>query len=173
MHASQYSVPVRFNESSATVTFLLLASSSFSRKYIFPSYFHKRQVGIKHRMKYIYFREICCVFLKHRLCHRARYILIHRRNIYVQILLHDENIKSSAGSCIGIYVNLLSSCIRKQRWHFLYFFLLPAVHFTFMKSHTRLAPVMTSAEPQHPSLLASNVCMCTRDFLHDPGFATF
>ncbi len=114
--------------------------------------------------------HICCVVLEHRLCHRARYNLLHRRNIFVQILSHDEIIESSAGSCICIPVNLLLSCIRKQRWHF---FLRPAEHFTFMKSHKRLAAGMSSAESQTPSLLVSNVCIYIRDFLHDPNFATF
>ncbi len=85
--------------------------------------------------------RICAVVLKHRLCHRARYNLLHRRNVFVQILLHDE-IESSAGSCISIPINLLSSCIRKQLWHFYFLFWRPAGHFTFMKSHTRLAAVM-------------------------------
>ncbi len=42
--------------------------------------------------EYMYFRDkddedlrICAVVLKHTLCHRARYNLLHRQNIYVQI----------------------------------------------------------------------------------------
>ena len=67
---------------------------------------------------------ICDVVLMHRLCHRARYNLLHRRNIYVQILSHDEIIEFSAGACISISVNLnvLSSWIRKQRWHLFFIF---------------------------------------------------
>ncbi len=56
---------------------------------------------------------------------------------------------------------------------FIICFLQPAGHFTFMKSHTRLAAVVSSAEPQPPSLLVSNVCMYIRVFLHDSNFATF
>ncbi len=37
--------------------------------------------------------QIFCVILKHRLCHRARYILLHRRNISVQIFSHDAIIE--------------------------------------------------------------------------------
>ena len=65
---------------------------------------------------------ICDVVLMHRLCHRARYNLLHRRNIYVHILSHDEIIESSAGACISISVNVLSSWIRKQRWHLFFSF---------------------------------------------------
>ncbi len=65
---------------------------------------------------------ICDVVLMHRLCHRARYNLLHRRNIYVHILSHDEIIESSAGACISISVNVLSSWIRKQRWHLFFIF---------------------------------------------------
>ncbi len=65
---------------------------------------------------------ICEVVLMHRLCHGAHYNLLHRRNIYVQILSHDEIIESSTGACISISVNVLSSWIRKQRWHLSFIF---------------------------------------------------
>jgi hypothetical protein len=56
----------------------------------------------------------------------------------------------------------------------IYFFFFAAGRaFPIYEEHTRLAAVMSSAEPQPPSLLASNVCMYIRDFLHDPNFATF
>jgi hypothetical protein len=85
--------------------------------------------------------RICAVVLKHRLCHTARYNLIHCRNIFVQILSHDEIIESSADSCISIPVNLLLSCIRKLRWHFYFIFCcLPGI--SLLKSHARLAAVM-------------------------------
>jgi hypothetical protein len=46
--------------------------------------------------------KVCDVVLMHRLCHRIRHNLLHRRNIYVQIFLHAEIIEFSAGACISI-----------------------------------------------------------------------
>ncbi len=106
-------------------------------------------------------------------CHRARYNLLHCRNISVRILSHDKIIESSAGSCISIPVNVLLLCIRRQCWQLFIYFLPPEGHFTYMTSHTRLAAAMSSAEPQPPSLLVSKVYMYIRDFWHDPHFATF
>ncbi len=45
-----------------------------------------------------------------------------------------------------------------------FYFLRPAGNFTLMKSHTRLAAAMSSAEPQPPSLLPAfwyRMCACT------------
>ncbi len=106
------------------IIFPLLASSAFSRKFILY------RISTNDRMKWstgwntyisetrmARFVRIYCVVLKHRLCHRACYILLHRRNISVQIFSHDVIIESPASSCIHICFNLNLYCIRKQRWH--------------------------------------------------------
>jgi hypothetical protein len=176
MHVSQNSDQVRFNENSVlkhAVPFSLLASSTFSRINISPSYVHKRQDGIKHRMKDDEDRAnlLCCpqaqtlpqsslqsAQLSKYLCadtlawwnHRVHCWFLHQRSCQFAFVVYS-----------------------KTTLAFIFYFLWPAGQFTFKKSHTRLAAVMSFAEPEPPSLLVSNMCMYMRDFLHAPNFATF
>ncbi len=103
---------------------------------------------------------ICDVVLMHRLCHRTRYNLLHRRNIYVQIFLPAEIIEFSAGACISISLVVNS----KTSLAFIFNLLRLPGNSTFTKSHTRLAAAMSSAEPQPPSLppvFWYRMCACT------------
>ncbi len=124
---------------------------------------------------------ICDVVLMHRLCHRTRYNLLHRRNIYVQIFSHAEIIEFSANPgtwfCALKRSYLFIFCIFCIFYNFnifsIFFILCTFCIFTFCiscKSFIRSALVPASA---FLSLLVSNMCMYIRALLHNPHFATF
>ncbi len=110
----------------------------------------------------------------HRLCHRARYNPLHSRNIYVQILSHDEIIEFSAGACISISVNVLSSS--KTLLAFIFYFEAGREYHIYEESHVPdCGDVIcrTTASVASASLLVWNVCMYIKALLHDPHFPTF
>ncbi len=115
---------------------------------------------------------ICYVVLMHRLCHSARYNLLHLRNIYVQILSHDEIIEFSAGACTAF----LSSCSRREFENIVgifFFCCRPGISHLWRVTCAWHVICRTTASVASASLLVSNVCMYIRALLHDPHFATF
>ena len=100
--------------------------------------------------------------------------LLHRRNIYVQILSHDEIIEFSAGACISISVrvNVLREFENIVGIYFFIFCGRQGISYSHAPGRGDVI-CRTTASVASASLLVSNVCMYIRALLHDPHFATF